>query len=188
MEHWEIVANGQIAVDRDAEELWENICSYFRFCDDNPIISKRTITSGKGAGSQVKIENRRPYTMEMLCIHCGISPMYIKDIKHNFDAESMYFKVIERAELIIRGQLVENAIIGEFNPIFTAKYIGMDKDDGTPSRAIKVIIETDTPELSNSENEVLEKMDIEAERIKRLGGKNLGGNPENQNPRSPYPD
>jgi predicted nucleic-acid-binding Zn-ribbon protein len=176
MEHWELVANGQIVVDKDAEDLWENMCSYFKFCDDNPITSKRTITSGKGAGTKVSVEQKRPYTIENLCLHCGISPMYLKDIKQSKDKTDMYFKVVERAELIIRGQLIENAIVGEFNPIFTAKYIGMDKGDDSPVQAIKVIIENSTPELANSEKEILEKMDLELERLKRTQGNNFKGN------------
>lgn len=184
MEHWEIISNGQVVVDRNADELRENMFAYFKFCDENPIESKRTITSGKGVGTRVTIELKRPYSIKGLCMHCGISELYLKDIMQTKDKDDPYFQAVEMAKYIIFTQNLENAMVGEFNPIFTSKVLGMDKGDDNPAQAIKVIIENSTPELANSENEILEKMDLELERLKRLNRNNLGGNFQSQTEQS----
>jgi hypothetical protein len=166
MEHWEIIANGQIVVDRNAEELFENMCSYFKFCDDNPIESKRTITSGKGVGNRVIEEKRRPYSVKGMCLHCGISESYLNDILQSRSKEDMYYIAVERAMYIIHTQLMENALIGEFSPILTSKILKLDSQENEVG-AIKVEIVQGTPELANSENEVLEKIELELERRKK---------------------
>lgn len=165
MEHWEIIANGQIVVDRNAEELFENMCSYFKFCDDNPIESKRTITSGKGVGNRVIQETRRPYSVKGMCLHCGISEAYLNDILQSKSKDDMYYIAVERAMYIIHTQLMENALIGEFSPILTSKILNLDNQEKDLG-AIKVEIVQGTPELANSENEVLEKIELELEKRK----------------------
>lgn len=165
MEHWEIIANGQIVIDRNAEELFENMCSYFRWCDNNPITSKRTITSGKGVGSRVTVESRRPYTVKGMCLHCGLSESYLNDILQSRSKDDLYYIAVERAMYIIHTQLMENALIGEFSPVLTSKILNLDSNEKELG-AIKVEIVQGTPELSNSESEVLEKIALELERTK----------------------
>ena len=166
MEHWEIIANGQIVVDRNAEELFENMCSYFKFCDDNPIESKRTITSGKGVGNRVIQLTRRPYSVKGMCLHCGISESYLNDILQSKSKDDMYYIAVERAMYIIHTQLMENALIGEFSPILTSKILKLDTQENDVG-AIKVEIVQGTPELANSENEVLEKIEEELAKRKK---------------------
>lgn len=165
MEHWQIIANGQVVIDRNAEELWENMCSYFEYCDNNPIEAKRTITSGKGAGNKVNVEMKRPYTIKGLCLHCGISESYLRDIQQSKSKDDLYYIVVERAMYIIQTQLMENALVGEFNPILTSKLLNLDNQENETG-AIKVEIVQGTPELANSENEVLEKIEMELEKKK----------------------
>lgn len=165
MEHWQIIANGQVVIDRNAEELWENMCSYFEYCDNNPIEAKRTITSGKGAGNKVSVEMKRPYTIKGLCLHCGISESYLRDIQQSKSKDDLYYIVVERAMYIIQTQLMENALVGEFNPILTSKLLNLDNQENETG-AIKVEIVQGTPELANSENEVLEKIEMELEKKK----------------------
>jgi predicted nucleic-acid-binding Zn-ribbon protein len=174
MEHWQIIANGQVVIDRNAEELWENMCSYFEYCDNNPIEAKRTITSGKGVGNKVKVEMKRPYTVKGMCLHCGISEGYLKDIQQSRSKDDLYYIVVERAMYIIHTQLMENALVGEFSPQLTSKVLNLDNPENETG-AIKVEIVQGTPELSNSENEVLEKIEKELEKkknSKRENGEN----------------
>jgi predicted nucleic-acid-binding Zn-ribbon protein len=175
MEHWQIIANGQVVIDRNAEELWENMCSYFEFCDNNPIEAKRTITSGKGAGNKVKVEMKRPYSVKGMCLHCGISEAYLDDIRQSKSKDDMYYIVVERALYIIHTQLMENALVGEFSPQLTSKVLTLDNPGNEPSGAIRVEIVQGTPELANSENEVLENIKMELEKkknSKRENGEN----------------
>lgn len=166
MQHWEIIANGQIVIDRNAEELFENMCSYFKFCDDNPIITKRTVTSGKGVGSMVKVELKRPYSVKGMCLHCGISESYLNDILQSKSKDDMYYIVVERAMYIIHTQLMEHALVGEFSPQLTSKVLNLDNQEKDMG-AIKVEIVQGTPELANSENEVLEKIKMEYDKSEK---------------------
>ena len=177
MEHWEIIANGQIVVDRNAEELFENMCSYFKFCDDNPITTNRTVTSGKGVGSKVVVELKRPYSVKGMCLHCGISEAYLNDILQSKERNDLYYIAVERAMYIIHTQLMEHALVGEFSAILTSKVLNLDNQEKDLG-AIKVEIVSGTPELSSNENEVLEKIELEKivlEKAKRENDKRENG-------------
>lgn len=166
--HWEVVNNGGIVVSNTPEELWANACAYFKWCDENPLKTKRTITSGKTAGNKVEDENPRPYSIKGLCLHCGILEEYMRDIRNSKDKQSLYYIVVSKIMYIIYIQNLELATVGVFNPIFTSKVLNMDKDD-TPTSAVRVEIVTQgIPELLNSENEILRKLELENE-LRRSG-------------------
>jgi hypothetical protein len=160
MEHWEIVNSGRIVVSNTPEELWENAVDYFAWCDMNPIVSKITITAGKGTGDQVNKSSRRPYSIKGLCLHCGILEEYIRDVRSIKDRQSLYYSVVSKILYIIYIQNLEMATIGEFNPIFVAKVLNMEKDD-VPNNPVKIHVVQGLPELSKSENEILEKLESE---------------------------
>lgn len=170
MEHWEIVANGQIVVDTTAEELWENMCAYFRHCDENPVQVERTITSGKDVGKRVKVNFKRPYTLEAMCLHCGISRRYLQEISQSKMVEDEYYIVVERCMYVIRVQNLEYAMVGEFNPIITSKLLNIESSDDSP-QPIRIEVVQGSPKLANSENEILETIDEEYEKWKRAKGK-----------------
>jgi len=158
--HWEVVDKGLTVVSNTPESLWKNACAYFKWCDENPITAKRTITSGKDSGKRVDIEESRPYSIKGLCLHCGIFEEYIRDIRSSKDNTSMYYIVVSKILYIIYIQNLENATVGIFNPIFVSKVLNMEKDD-TPTGSIKIEIVGGLPELSKSENEILEKLELE---------------------------
>lgn len=158
MEHWEIVSNGQIVIDTTAEELWENACSYFRFCDDNPIKTKGVVTGGKDVGKHYNIEKKRPYTIKGLCLQCGISQEYLKDMTSTKTKTSEYGIVVDRILNIIHTQNLEHAMTGEFNPQLTAKVLNMENQEETVS-APKVEFIYGLPPLAISESEILEKLE-----------------------------
>lgn len=171
MEHWEIVSNGQIVVDKTAEDLWENMCSYFKHCDDNPITVKRTATSGKDVGKKIGVEFKRPYTIEGMCLHCGISRRYLQEIGQSKMVDDEYYIVVERAMYIIRTQNLEYAMVGEFNPIITKALLNIDTGDDAP-QPIRVEVVQGSPKLANSETEISETINEEFEIWKRQKGKN----------------
>jgi hypothetical protein len=163
--HWEIVNSGKTTVSNSAEELWQNAIAYFSWCDQNPIKIKRTITSGKEVGKQVETETPRPYSVKGLCLHCGILEEYLRDIRRSKDQGSLYYIVVSKIMYLIYIQNVELATVGVFNPIFTAKMLNIGEDDA-PAQAITINVVTDLPTLSNSEKEVLEKLEAEKVEIK----------------------
>lgn len=158
--HWQIVNSGKTLVSNSAEGWWNDACAYFKWCDEHPIIVKRTILTGKDAGRFVNITKPRPYTIKGLCLHCGILDTYLNDIRQTNDKTSLYYIVASRILCIIFVQNQEYAMVDEFNPIFTAKVLNMEKDD-TPPSSIKIELVPGLPPLSTSENEILEKLDLE---------------------------
>lgn len=162
--HWEIVNGSSNIISNSPESLWENAIKYFKWSDDNPIISKRTLTSGKEAGKRVTIESRRPYSIKALCIHCNILEEWLRDIRQSKDKSSDFYIVVSKILYLIFIQNLEGATVNEFNPIFVAKVLNMEKDD-TPTSAITVNVVNGIPELSTSENEILEKLEIENAKI-----------------------
>lgn len=158
MEHWEIVSNGQIVIDTTAEELWENACSYFKFCDDNPIVTKGVVSAGKEVGKQYNIHKKRPYTIKALCLQCGISQEYLSDMKNMKARESEYGMVVDKILNVIYTQNLEHAMTGEFNPQLTARVLNMEKEE-TNITPPKVEYIYGLPPLASSENEILEKLE-----------------------------
>lgn len=160
MNHWEIVNKGVYIKADTPMDLWERALHYFEWCDNNPIETKRTLTSGKQAGQVVVNQSTRPYTLKGLCLHCGIDEEYLRDVRNSQDKASGYYIVVSKILYLIYVQNAEHAMIGEFNPIFTAKMLNIDKEEAPPG-AIKVEIVQGLPELSDSENSVLEKLEME---------------------------
>lgn len=159
-EHWEIVASGHVTSPNSARELWERAVEYFKWCEENPINIKRTITSGRTAGAKMDVQYTRPYSIKGICIHCGIFEEYFRDIRQTKNKLSEYYIVASKILYLIYVQNLEMATIGVFNPIFTAKVLNIEKDE-VPSGSIKVEIVNGLPTLATSEDEILEKLEAE---------------------------
>jgi hypothetical protein len=69
---------------------------------------------------------------------------------------------------------MENALVGEFSAVLTSKVLNLDNQE-KESGAIKVEIIQGTPELANSETEVLEKIKMEMDK-RRIDEKAKGEN------------
>ena len=168
-DHWEVVQSGRITVANTAEELWLNACKYFLWCKQNPIITKKRINVGKDAGTAYNEETTRPFTIKGLCIHCGIVEEYLSDIRQTKNKDSEYYIVVSKIMYIIYTQNAELATIGVFNPIFTSKMLNMEQDD-TPQGSVRIEIVPGLPVLAKSENEILEKIELEIEARKNPQG------------------
>lgn len=166
-QHWKIIHNNRNITSNTPNELWENAVRYFQWCDDNPIKNKVTILAGKEAGNKVSTEKLRPYTIKALCIHCNIDEDYIKDIRATKKTDSEYYIVVSKILYIIYTQNLENAMVENFNPGFTAKVLNMEKEEQTMQPlTINHVYNNpldgkSLPELSDSENSVLEKLELE---------------------------
>ncbi len=167
-ELWRIVHNNRNVTSNTAEQLWENAVRYFQWNDANPRTKKVTLTSGKEAGTKVTVENRRPYSVKALCLHCNIDEDYIKDIRSSANKNDEYYVVVTKILYIIYTDNLEGAMLDEYNPIFTAKVLNMEKeaDNGSGNITINHVVAQPLdgkriPELSDSENAVLEKLELE---------------------------
>jgi hypothetical protein len=126
-ELWKIVGGGGITVYDDAEAFWRKAESYFEWCDNKPIMSKRTLQSGKEAGKQVNIEHIRPYSLKGLCLFCGVNEAWLKDMATIADKTNIWYIVVEKITYIIYNQNVEGAYVDLYNPIMVSKVLGLDK-------------------------------------------------------------
>lgn len=130
------------------ELLWEAAAEYFEWCDNHPykkpeqkkgntIIPKNF----EGDISQLKdiidIETLRPYTMQGLCLYldCGVNyfNQFEESLKGKDDEKSKDFSlIITRIKEIVQSQQIEGGMIGAYNPMLTARILGLkDKQDIT---------------------------------------------------------
>lgn len=160
LSHWEMVDAGLMKEIKTPEDIWHNAKTYFKWCDETPITQKKPVMVGKEAGKSVTVETIRPYSIKALCLHCGIDEEYIKDIRASKAKDSLWYIVISKILYIIYVQNYELAQVDVFNAGFTAKVLSLDKED-TPNQAIQVTVVQGLPSISNSENEILEKLELE---------------------------
>lgn len=165
-EHWQVIKAGKIEVSDTEETLWEKAWKYFKWCDDHPIQDEKIITQGAKTGSKLVSRFKRPYTIKGLCLHCGIFEEFLRDIKQNQNKDSLYYQVVSRIYYVIHTQNLELAMVGLISPIITAKVLNLEKDD-VPTGTIRIEVVPGLPALSESESEVLEKLDAEI-RLKEL--------------------
>ena len=159
-EHWQMVNENINVVSNTPLDLWLAACNYFKWCDDNPIKTKRAVGVGKEAGKEVETTKQRPYSIKALCLHCNVTEEYLRDIRRLNNNESEYYNVVSKILYIIYTQNAELAMIGEYNSIFVGKMLNIDSQEA-PQANIKVEIVQGLPQLSKSESEILEKLDLE---------------------------
>ncbi len=177
-EHWHRLQSGRITTFTTPEMMMESLYEYCKWSKENPIVIRKVLTSGKEAGKEVLITKTRPYSIQAFCLGCGILPEYLRDLTKTKAKDSKWYLAAVTIVNVIRTQNIEYAMIDEFNPIFTAKILGLEKEEA-PTGAVKVEIvrEDKTLQLSNSENELLEKLDLE----KREAENALEQNSQEQN-------
>lgn len=158
-EHWKVINSGGRQVSNTPEQLWEAAIDYFRWCDNNPITAKRTLTSGKTQGQKITIEHTRPYSIMGLCLHCSISERYLEDIKNTKNG-SVWYDTVEKILYIIYTQNLEGAIVDLYNPMMVSKILNMDKKESFTDKPVQIeIVDSRSTTLANTENEVLQKLD-----------------------------
>jgi hypothetical protein len=157
-EHWEVVHGGKTVISLGPEEMWEKACAYFKWCSENPIVRVNTIPVGKYAGGTYTQNSVRPYTIDALCLHLGITKDYLKSIGRTKDDQSLYYLVVERILTIVRNQNIEYAMVGDFNSIFVTKLLNLDKDE-TPTDRIRIEVVSSSHPVHESEADILKKIE-----------------------------
>lgn len=159
--HWEVVNFSRpMAIERP-EDLWFLACSYFKWSDEHPLKVARPITTGKDVGKDVKVSLIRPYSVKAMCLHCGITEEWLKDLREMKDSNSDWYHAASRILYIIYIQNTELATVGEYNAVFISKLLRLDSGEDEARSGIKIELVGDVPKLSESENQILEKMDFE---------------------------
>ena len=119
---WKLrLKHGRDRVIQSPEELWENACEYFEWCDGNPLYSKDW--KGKDA-MEVDVPLRRVYQKGSFAICCGLSGWEkISDLK---DVSDDFRDVVARIEQIIASQKFEGAAVDQFNARIIAQDLGLN--------------------------------------------------------------
>jgi len=160
-DHWKVISAGGVQISTTPEQLWEQAVSYFKWCTDNPIKPKKTLTSGKEAGKQVEMVVARPFTIEGMCLHCGINRRYITEIEATHGKDSKWYMVMEKILMVIYTQNLEGGLADLYNPIMVSKVLKLDAPQENNTGTVKVEIVHSEAKLANSENEVLRKLNPE---------------------------
>jgi len=171
--HWEVVNASRNVVSNSPEELWENACLYFQWTDSHPRITFDTVRVGKDQGKQLEIHHKRPYSIKALCMHCGIDEEYFTDLRKNAQPGSGWHIAVSRILYVIYTEMLEGGLAGDFNSILVGKILNFE-EPVTPDSTITVNVVNGLPPLSNSENEVLKKLELEIS----LKNKEQSENPE----------
>lgn len=160
--HWKVINAGGRQISNTPEQLWSQAVEYFRWCDDNPMKAKRTLTSGKTQGEKVTIEFVRPYSIQGFCLHASVSASYLKDLIESKMKDSEWTMVAEKIMMIIYTQNLEGAVVDLYNPIMVSKILNMDKGADTNDKPVRVeVVTSQQNTLDSSENEVLQNLDFE---------------------------
>lgn len=153
-QHWEVIANGVSAAGIEAKDLWETALLYFQWCDANPIKKPELVRSGEKSGTIYHVPIPRPYTISGLCLQLGITREYLYDCAKSKNQNEFYIvatKIID----IIYTQKLEYSITGVFNPIISAKELGLNDnklpDKGSPIIQIEVL---EGPKLLTDERDI----------------------------------
>lgn len=117
-----------------AEELWNEACEYFQWCDNHPLMKAEAVRGGALSGQIIEVPIKRPYTLHGLCIFMGVNTKYFNDLTDELKEKPNkdFSEVITRIKEIIYCNKFEGAVAGFFNANIIARDLGLtDKKDLT---------------------------------------------------------
>lgn len=113
--------DGEELIYQQPKDLLSQAYKYFDWCNDNPWHKQELIKSGARAGELIGIPIVRPYTLEGLCVFCGISISTFRDYEERADFEAVTTHLRE----IIRQNQIEGECIGAYNAAVMSKIQGL---------------------------------------------------------------
>lgn len=110
------------------DSLWDAVCEYFAYCDENPWKATKTKSKGKTVETE-ETYNQRPYSLTGLMVFLNVGKSYWRQFKAA-NQEEDFSRVITRIEDIIETQQFEGACVGAFNANIIARRLGLaDKQE-----------------------------------------------------------
>lgn len=133
---WETRAtHGRDMIFTSPELLWDEACNYFKWCDDNPIMSYEW--NGKDP-VKCELEKARAYTLKGLCIFLGVNEKYFNGVIA--DKED-FINVSTRIRDVIYTQKFELAAAGLLNANIIARDLGLvEKQENAVPQGLEIII------------------------------------------------
>lgn len=118
----------------DGTTLRLEACLFFDWCDRNPW-KRDELVKFQGMADNYTTDLGRPYTMDGLTVYLNVAGSYFRtakdrliekiEAKRNTEDEVLLLETIEWIEAVVRTQQYEGAMLGVFNPNFTARMNGM---------------------------------------------------------------
>ena len=136
--------------------LWEAVCEYFQWCDNNPWKTEKKKETKDGSFTE-ETPTARPYTFSGLCFYLGCNEAYFRQFKT--DCTEDFSTVINDIESVIETQQFEGAAVGAFNANIIARKLGLaDKQDILSKSEVKAtfnvnVVDCNIP-LANSEDDI----------------------------------
>lgn len=127
------------------EELWEESCGYFKWCDENPIMSYEW--NGKDP-QKCELEFARAYTLKGLCVYLGVNEKYFNE---TVAEKEEYSHIVTRIRYVIFTQKFELAAAGLLKENIISRELGLvEKQDlQIDGSAFNIVIDGNMPNKDN---------------------------------------
>ena len=128
------------------ELLEEAANEYFDYCDSNPIYKSEVLKGGDKAGTIAEVPIQRPYLIEGLCVYLGVYRDYLDQFERSLDTENSkkdkeYYNVLMRIREKIKGQKLDGATVGIYNPLIVSRIEGLrDRQEINQTSDVKVTV------------------------------------------------
>ena len=106
------------------ELIREECDSYFNWIDENPIMKNEALKSGLDAGKIISIPTQRPYLLEGLCDHLGITVQTFLNYESKPEYKE-YFDICTYVRQRIYRQNLEFGYSGAFDAGLVARKLGI---------------------------------------------------------------
>lgn len=113
--------DGRELIYKTPDLLLEEAYKYFDWCNKNPVKKNEAIKSGPTAGKIIQIPTQRPYTLQGLCVHIGIS----MDTFKNYSLRDDFLGVTTHIREVIQANQLEGAMVEAYNPNIVARMLGL---------------------------------------------------------------
>jgi hypothetical protein len=110
---------------------------------------------------KVKIPTPSPFTIGGLCIFLGVNSKYFNKFKDNLDRSKQidddFYHTITHVQECIFKQKFEGALVGAYNPMLVARYLGISDKQEVTARV----------EVSETDGMTTEEIKAEIERLRK---------------------
>ena len=139
---WKIRKKPGIRKFETPDELYEALCSYFQWVENNPIVEE-VIGWYQGAASREEIHHPRAMTVAGICLHIGVAQVTWNEWR---TIRPEYHDIMDWAYDVMFEQKFTHAAAGQMNATVIARDLGLvDKQERTG--AVTVTLQGDDAKL-----------------------------------------
>lgn len=130
--------HGRKPIFKSPEDLWEAACEYFKWNEDNPLMSSELVKF-QGVATVAELPRMRAMTIQGLCIFLDISreTFYVYKNKKDFS------DIVDQIERIIYQQKITGAAADMLNSNIIARELGLSDKHEVKQKSINIEISKD---------------------------------------------